>query len=632
MSFTFQNPFAYFNNPSNSNPVGLGNLYVGLPDTDPVDILNPANQIPVYAVQPDGSELAIPQPVRMTTGGVLTYNGTPIQLKINNESYSVKVTSLFGSQLYYTARAYSPDYELRKDLEDGTAIIAGILSGNFRNFIIITAPAGDAGAYINGLIADGRENIFCSGGDEYIFNTPIVASNVRLNLLGAGKTITIFKRGPSLGTANIITGELHDLQIEQIGFDTGKGTYTPTLASPTLENAVNSLSPTRLSITDCDFRNLVNFGVIVNGSLLNEAKDINVSGNTAENGSRGFVSVRRYGNGVHIDRNIIHNIIDSSLGGVNFDKPIEVSGSHDVSISDNIVSSSNGEGGPIIVEYIDRESVNVHIERNTYYGDIAEVYYKVGASSNIWFRENHASGGAQVGAYFEGCDNVWIEDNRLVSTRQNSLILAQDADTGRFCKRVKIIGNHFVDANTGGNTVGVPYTSSGAPQSYHVWVQDDSEQVELENNHYIKRGTAIAGGVLISSPSYTIKGEDFSALDDDAVTINNNLSPIGARYEIVDCIGCKTTDAGDITASGSATALIEPNIVSQFSPNTQISLKTALSGTVAYIFADPDVPPNMVLTLKDSAHVNAIPPSPVTVSWSVDCSKVAKGALGKTVV
>jgi hypothetical protein len=67
MSYTFQNPFAYFNNPANSNPVGLGRLYVGLIDTDPV---TPSNQVQVYAVQPDGSELAIPQPVVLLAGGV----------------------------------------------------------------------------------------------------------------------------------------------------------------------------------------------------------------------------------------------------------------------------------------------------------------------------------------------------------------------------------------------------------------------------------------------------------------------------------------------------------------------------------------------------------------------------------
>jgi hypothetical protein len=105
----------------------LGKLYIGLPDTDPV---TPANQIPVYAVQPDGSELAIPQPVRMTVGGVLTYNGTPIQLKVDAALYSVRIDSSANAQLFYTPRVVRPDDELRQDLANGTADIGGQTAGS----------------------------------------------------------------------------------------------------------------------------------------------------------------------------------------------------------------------------------------------------------------------------------------------------------------------------------------------------------------------------------------------------------------------------------------------------------------------------------------------------------------------
>lgn len=145
MSFTFQNPFAYFNNPANSNPVGLGKMYIGLPDTDPI---TPANQIPVYAVQPDGSELAIPQPVRMTAGGVLTYNGTPIQLKINADSYSVRIDSSTNAQLYYTARAYRPDIDLILALAatNSTVLVGGVEAGDIiKNIDNFTTPEREGG-------------------------------------------------------------------------------------------------------------------------------------------------------------------------------------------------------------------------------------------------------------------------------------------------------------------------------------------------------------------------------------------------------------------------------------------------------------------------------------------------------
>lgn len=535
-------------------------------------------------------------------------------------------------KLYDDLAAYSSSDVLAAALaaKTSTVEVAGILAKDFRNFLIITPPAGDAGAYINSLIAEGIRYFYFAAG-KWIFNTSVNVNNIPLSMLGAGKTITIFKRGPSLGTANIINGTGHDLTLHSIGFDLGKGTYTPTLANPQLENAINSVSPNKLKVNDCDFQNLVAIGVVVNGTALALARNIDISGNTARNGSRGLAHVVRYASVVNLDRNIMVDIIDSSLGGVAFEKPLVMAGTHHGSMSHNNVSSTNGEGGPLIVEYIDRESKDIQMLHNSYTGQIFESYYKVGASTDVWFIGNSGSGGAQVGAYFEGVENLWVLNNTLADTTENSLVLAQDAQTLRFCKKIKVKDNHFINANTGGNEVGIPYVSLGTPQSYHVWAQDGTEQIELEDNHYIKRGAAIAGGTLISSPSYTIKGEDFSKLDASAVAIHNGFAPIDAKYEIIDCIGCKTTDKGQaVVGIGNATVSIPHGIVRHFNPTTQLTLKSALSGTVAYIFADPDTVSNTVIACRDTSHAPASATSIIRVDWTMDCSKEAKGALGKT--
>lgn len=101
MSFTLNNPFQYWNNPNNSNPVGLGKLYVGLPDTDPEQ---EENRVTVKAVQPNGTEITLTQPVQLMAGGVPEFNGAPVQLKIENAEVSVKVTTMQGAQVYYAAR------------------------------------------------------------------------------------------------------------------------------------------------------------------------------------------------------------------------------------------------------------------------------------------------------------------------------------------------------------------------------------------------------------------------------------------------------------------------------------------------------------------------------------------------
>lgn len=153
MSFTFQNPFVYVNNPNNSNAVSLGKMYIGLPDTDPI---TPANQIPVYAVQPDGSELEIPQPVRTTAGGVVTYNGTPIQLKVSEEIYSVRIDSSANAQLYYTARV-----ELSGGVPDGVVITVNCI----KDLELITEPAANTIYDVVGYYQNTT-----SGGDSFIFD------------------------------------------------------------------------------------------------------------------------------------------------------------------------------------------------------------------------------------------------------------------------------------------------------------------------------------------------------------------------------------------------------------------------------------------------------------------------------
>ena len=104
MSFTLQSPFIYFNNPNNSNPVGLGNLYVGLPEEDPTI---EANQVQVYVVDVDGNDVAVAQPIQLSAGGVPTYGGVPVQVKIDAQNVSIKVTNSIGAQVFYT-KNYAP--------------------------------------------------------------------------------------------------------------------------------------------------------------------------------------------------------------------------------------------------------------------------------------------------------------------------------------------------------------------------------------------------------------------------------------------------------------------------------------------------------------------------------------------
>lgn len=91
-------PYAYAPNFDSGRPVYNGYIYIGEPDLDP-EVL--ANQKAIYFVQEDGNQVVGIQPVRTGAGGVPTYNGSPVAIKIDGD-YSVKVLNSSQSQVYYS--------------------------------------------------------------------------------------------------------------------------------------------------------------------------------------------------------------------------------------------------------------------------------------------------------------------------------------------------------------------------------------------------------------------------------------------------------------------------------------------------------------------------------------------------
>lgn len=94
-------PFTHITNPTTGRNLGLGKAYFGVIDGNP--FTNPADRVNVYAVQPDSSELLVSQPILASSAGVLVYNGSPVQLRVDGE-YSLAVTDQNDAQVYYAAR------------------------------------------------------------------------------------------------------------------------------------------------------------------------------------------------------------------------------------------------------------------------------------------------------------------------------------------------------------------------------------------------------------------------------------------------------------------------------------------------------------------------------------------------
>ncbi|EBO4169432.1 hypothetical protein DKN16_14915 [Salmonella enterica] len=180
------NPRPIFTDSRTFRAVAAGRVYIGQIDTDPV---NPANQIPVYIENEDGSHVQIAQPLIINAAGKIVYNGQLVKI-VTVQGHSMAIYDAYGSQVDYIANVlkYDPD-QLRQQLASyddgvGDALIAVkqpiSLSKDrtVHDWIsdIITAKDGDS------IVADGINN------DAVGINAflPVLASAQRELLLVPG--------------------------------------------------------------------------------------------------------------------------------------------------------------------------------------------------------------------------------------------------------------------------------------------------------------------------------------------------------------------------------------------------------------------------------------------------------------
>lgn len=95
---------ANFVSPTTGKPVSLGTVYIGEKDLDPTIL---GNRKTVVVVEETGVETTIlpaAQPLTLSAGGVIQYNGGPVVVLIDGV-YSIKVLDSLSAQQYYVPRA-----------------------------------------------------------------------------------------------------------------------------------------------------------------------------------------------------------------------------------------------------------------------------------------------------------------------------------------------------------------------------------------------------------------------------------------------------------------------------------------------------------------------------------------------
>lgn len=119
-----------------------GKVYIGQIDTDPV---NPANQIPVYLENEDGSHVQVAQPIVINAAGYPVYNGQ-IAKFVTVQGHSMAVYDSYGTQQFYYPNIlkYDPD-QLRQELASGDGSLVSIGNGkNLNDLFSFTDGNGDA--------------------------------------------------------------------------------------------------------------------------------------------------------------------------------------------------------------------------------------------------------------------------------------------------------------------------------------------------------------------------------------------------------------------------------------------------------------------------------------------------------
>ena len=124
-------PNQLFSMPRTFKAVANGKIYIGNPDTDPV---NPDNQIQVYIENEGGTKIPVPQPLIINAGGYPVYNGQ-IARFLTDRNHSMAVYDAYGVQQFYFDSILNFDpYQL-----DASKIpVDG--GGNLQQAIVIKTP------------------------------------------------------------------------------------------------------------------------------------------------------------------------------------------------------------------------------------------------------------------------------------------------------------------------------------------------------------------------------------------------------------------------------------------------------------------------------------------------------------
>ena len=440
-----------------------------------------------------------------------------------------------------------------------------------------------------------------------------------------------FKRKTGETTSNMFDG-FTNFTLLNCSLDGASDSITSAATLDSQSNEIYLVSCDSAKIKGNSFVNSLRRSVRIEGTALDEAEDIEVSYNDATSGAYGAFQIRRYGRNVKVHHNKTLNVVRTSKGASSNEKPIEVSGTIDGEIYSNNVTQTNGEGGSIVVEYIDRQSENIEIHSNVCKGLAGGNGIKVGASVGISVHHNFIEDAGFSGIYIEGCYEYDVSRNIVRRSGRNSITVINDGDTAREPNNGFVSYNILEEANQDGATLGVPVTDGSSTDSYHIRCSTGGN-VMIDHNRMFDSG-ATANGMTINADNVVVENNDFSGLGSGVIAFNNRFMNLASQTIVVrDNIGFKTCDKGKATVlSGNASVTVSPDLP----PNPAglevviLTPRSALSDNQVYYFASDGSNVDFDINLRTSAHAAATNTGDKPFDYIADVSNVLDGCFGKT--
>lgn len=498
----------------------------------------------------------------------------------------------------------------------------------FRDFGVLPNGADQSVKVQEAIDECAANGFFLQGIDGTVVLDDTVDLESGLLAIGTGKDSSKFAASTTLGAKNLFSAVGKDgITFSGFGYDM-RNDVTTGVGTDFVENALYFEDCTDIRVHSSDFTRDVMHSIMVRGTTTpGDSTDIFIHDNSFSNGARGAVDIRRYGKNVHIYRNTMLNVIDStkSTGGVDFEKPIVVTGTVDAYIHHNSIEQTNGEGGAVICEFLTVESENIHIYKNTYIGANGSNAFKAADSSNIHMYQNKAVGTDNAGFNVSGCTNAWIYENHAEDCGDNSFIISSDVNVPQ---NIHLFNNYSKNANVNANTLGTPGADGSDENSYHIQVKGGGNHIYVYDN-VMEDDAATANGIKFNADDIYVRGNDLTLIANGSpssvIAMNNRaMDPATQTYRVWDNPGFPTTSRGTVDIDNPDTSVtVSPTIVINNDPgDVTITQRTVFNSTIAYAYVTDGSNSDFNIILRASGHGAPTNSGTVTFEYETDISRV----------